>query len=200
MVATEYFRLFRYEYMAPLMAPEPAPSSSSFSSTAHSRRQRQQQSHAQLDFLKASMAPEVTDGNVCGAEALLKNWELLSLYCSDVHVQLKRLEQVAADSLLASTTTSVTITENTLRHLYPHLVSNDEDSRSLAGRLLNQRLVLQGLVRFAWDEACGCVVRLESKVDMLTPMLKLLGTSEDVATVFSKALISLEGRLTVERP
>ncbi|KAG3085236.1 hypothetical protein PI124_g18536 [Phytophthora idaei] len=98
-VATEYFRLFRYGYMAPILAPQ---------SLTPPRPKKE--SHAQLDFLKATMAPDVTDGNVYGVVAILENWKLFSLNGGDVHFQPKRLEQLAPGSLLATTRTSVTIT------------------------------------------------------------------------------------------
>ncbi|OWZ05958.1 BZIP transcription factor [Phytophthora megakarya] len=164
-VATEYFRLFRHGYMAPVLVG--SESSSLFPRPKH-------ESHTQLDFLKATMAHDVTDGVVCGPEALLENWKLVSQYGGDVNFQLKRLEQVATDSLLATTRTSVTVTANT--------------------KLLNKRLVLRGSVRFDWDQSMGRVTRHESTVDLLTPLLELLGNLKDVAVVFDKALMTLEGK------
>ncbi|KAL3657765.1 hypothetical protein V7S43_017337 [Phytophthora oleae] len=193
-VATEYFRLFRYGYKAPMMTPERA--------SKDRRSPQEQQSHVQLDFFKSTMAQDVTDGDVCGAQALLESWRLLSLYFDDIHVQLKRLEQVSTDSLLASTVTSVSITENTLQSAFPHLlVSRGLEGEAtsvwspLAAKLLNQRLVLHGSVRFDWDAALGRVDRVEFKTDLLTPLLKLLGSLEDVATVFEKALVTPEGKM-----
>ncbi|KAG2912587.1 hypothetical protein PC117_g18844 [Phytophthora cactorum] len=185
-VGTEYFRLFRHGYMAPMVAPEPT-----LAEKPCIRPDKQ--AHVQLDYLQTSMTPDVTDGNVSGAEALLENWKFLSLNHDDVHVQLKRLEQVAHDSLLAVTTTSVTITENTLRQVYPHLI---EEHSTLNAKLLNQRLVMRGSVRFDWDASCGRMVRVESQIDMLTPMLKLLGSLDDVAYVFDKALLTPDGKIT----
>ncbi|KAG6955793.1 hypothetical protein JG688_00011738 [Phytophthora aleatoria] len=182
-VATEYFRLFRHGYMTPMIAPD----SSSVTSTKTMRQ------HVQLDFLKTKMAADVTDGTICGAETILENWRLFSMFHGDVNVQLKRLQQVAADSLLATMAISLTITKNTLHQLYPHLVSDDQVS-PLAASLLNQRIVVCGAVRFDWDEASGRVARLDSKLDMLTPILKIVGSLENVATVFGQALITPEGK------
>ncbi|KAG3136417.1 hypothetical protein PI126_g17829 [Phytophthora idaei] len=66
--------------------------------------------------------------------------------------------------------------------------------------LLNQRLSVSGSVRFDWDTSTGRVIRLESKVDLMTPMLQLLGSLEDVARVFDKALVTLDGRFPVKLP
>ncbi|GMF18050.1 unnamed protein product [Phytophthora lilii] len=182
-VATEYFRVFRRGYMASRSARE-----SSCPEICHT----------QLKFLREAMTEDVTDGDACGPTALLENWKWLSLYHDDVLVQPKRLEQVAKTSILASTTVSLTITESTLRHIYPHLIAAGNgavEMSSLAKRLLGKRLVLPGSIRFDWDNATSRVKRLETKLDMLTPMLKLLGSLEDVANVFNEAVITLEGRL-----
>ncbi|KAF4034604.1 hypothetical protein GN244_ATG13418 [Phytophthora infestans] len=152
------------------------------------------------------MAPDVTDGNVYGAEAILENWRLMSLNGVDLHFHPKRLEQLATGSLLATTKTTVTITESSLRQLFPHLVldqdmKEDEPRRpsSLGARLLNQRLSLCGAVHFDWDSSIGRVARLESTVDLMTPMLELLGSLEDVARVFDKALLTLDGRFLANK-
>ncbi|ETK95267.1 hypothetical protein F441_01827 [Phytophthora nicotianae CJ01A1] len=197
-IATEYFRLFRYGYIAPIMALE---SSTSLPTVCSLTVGSQRESHAQLEFLKATMAPDVTDGNVHGVEAMLENWKMLSLNGGDVHFQPKRLEQLGAGSLLATTKMSVTITESSLRQLFPHLVV-DQDAKedqakklsALAAKLLNQRLCVCGSVRFDWDTSIGRVLRLESKADLLSSMLTLLGSLEDVALVFDKALVTLDGR------
>ncbi|KAE9293987.1 hypothetical protein PR003_g24370 [Phytophthora rubi] len=191
-VATEYFRLFRYGFVAPVMVPVSSASNSP-SALFNKWNQKTPPSNVQLEFLKKSMTADVTDGVVFGAEALLENWRLLSLYHDDVHVQLQRLEQIGDDSLRAVTTTSITITKNTLRHVYPHL---DSEHSALAAKLLNQRLVMRGTVHFDWDNTSGRVVRVMSKVDALTPMLRLLGSLENVSTVFEKAMMTLEGRFS----
>ncbi|KAL3657766.1 hypothetical protein V7S43_017338 [Phytophthora oleae] len=172
-VVTEYFRHFRHGYVPALYEPD-SPT-----------KPRQ---HVQLDFLKANLAADVTNGVLCGAEAILKQWKLFTSHHGDVKVQLKRLDQVTSDSLLAATIVSFTVTDDTLQQLYPHLNEDASD------KLLNQRITAAGSVRFDWDEETGCVVRQESKIDLLTPMLELLGTLENVATLFNHARISPDGR------
>ncbi|KAE8976809.1 hypothetical protein PF005_g25178 [Phytophthora fragariae] len=196
-VATEYFRLFRHGFMAPMMVPETS-SSSTGSSSSNKKRSASaslKQSNAQLDFLTATMVSDVTDCTVTGPDALLEHWRLFSLSFDDVHLQLKRMEQLDEESLLAFTTTSVTITESTLHHVFPHL--GTERLSSIAAKLLNQRLVLRGSSRFDWDDTCGRVMRLESKVDLLSPMLQLLGNLEDVATAFENARVTPDGKFVV---
>ncbi|KAG7398673.1 hypothetical protein PHYBOEH_010722 [Phytophthora boehmeriae] len=190
-VAAEYFRVFRYGYVAPQMGAEASNDIAVLTSPSAS--------HSQLKFLQSTMTSDVTDGSLCGAEQILDNWRRVSLYHQDVNMQLLRLEKARGveDALIARVSVSLTITENTLKCLYPHLVDNGQRS-PLADKLLDQRLVMRGSVYFNWDQSTGRVARLESKVDMLTPMLRLLGNLEDVARVFDGAHIALECGLVVK--
>ncbi|ETP53284.1 hypothetical protein F442_01796 [Phytophthora nicotianae P10297] len=206
--AIEYFRLFQRGFMAPLqMSVGPGvsyPSLDANTKTSITAEERPHQPHAQIDFLRETMAHDMTDGVVCGVEALLQNWKLLSFYHGDLYVQLQRLDHVTKDSLQATITVSLTITESTLQNLYPHLLDStardiDDGQRpSLAAKLLNQRIVVHGSVRFDWDEANSRVMRLESKLDLLSSILELLGSLEAVALVFDSALVTPEGRFLSE--
>ncbi|KAK1929105.1 hypothetical protein P3T76_015398 [Phytophthora citrophthora] len=93
------------------------------------------------------------------------------------------------NSLVAVTTTSVTITRETLRIVFPHLKTTN-NSESLGNRLINRRLQMRGSTRFEWDNSTRKVTRIISQSDMMTPILGLLGNLEDVSKVFEKALIS----------
>ncbi|KAG7376011.1 hypothetical protein PHYBOEH_001868 [Phytophthora boehmeriae] len=149
------------------------------------------------------MALNVTDGNLRGVEALLENWRVFSLSFDNVHVELEHLHKAAEGSLIATTTTSVTISENTLQRLFPHLNSDGKGGveggewSDLAKKLLGQCLVMRGSVRFDWDGTMERVVDMFSQLDMLSPMLRVLGSLEDVSFVFEKALISPDGRLNL---
>ncbi|KAG3061891.1 hypothetical protein PC122_g19484 [Phytophthora cactorum] len=193
-VAIEYFRLFQHGYIAPPLVP------SADHQPSVMAEERPHKPHAQIDFLRDTMVHDVTDGIIHGVEALLENWKLLSLYHDDVFVQLQRLDYVTEDSLQATTTVGLTITENTLQHLYLHLLVSpirdhkEEQVSPLAAKLLNQRIVVRGTVRFDWDEASCCMTRLETKLDLLSPFLELLGSLEDTARVFDTALLTPEGR------
>ncbi|ETL24826.1 hypothetical protein L916_21235 [Phytophthora nicotianae] len=189
-IATEYFRLFRHGFAAP------APYSGLTSNEAEAVIPRQ--SHKQLEFLQAAMSIDVADGTLRGVDALLESWRLFSLYHKGIHLELERIEKDGACSVVATTKTSLTITENTIRNVYPHLSVNefgDFELSPLACRLINQRIEMNGTVRFSWDRSSGRVVTLESKADMLTPMLRLLGSLEDVAHAFNDARITLEGKM-----
>ncbi|POM75322.1 Hypothetical protein PHPALM_7589 [Phytophthora palmivora] len=176
-VAVEYFRLFRYGLRA---SDLPKQSSNPQDKTAC----------AQLDFLRSTMAPNVMYNAGRGVEAIMRNWTYFSLWFKDVEVELDGIKKSGVDSLMAKTTTTFTITEKTLVSVFPHLVGNTA-GRQLANKLLGRTIVMRGSTRFDWDSGYGRVTSVISESDMLTPMLHLLGSLEDVSRVFEKSLISL---------
>lgn len=69
-----------------------------------------------------------------------------SQYFGEPHLKLQRIESVASRVMTAKASLSVTVTEFTLRHMFPHLVKqhdSGDDSKaqrcSLYNRLLGQR-------------------------------------------------------------
>ncbi|KAG3024216.1 hypothetical protein PC128_g7025 [Phytophthora cactorum] len=171
-VAAEYFRLFRHG----------SPPQAHYSYATR--------------FFEKSMASNVTDGLLVGPDALLANWRIFSLYFDDVDFKLERVEERAAESVLISTTaTSITITSDTLRAVFLHLNSDAQGGTAggewsaLATKLVDQRLVLYGSVKFYWDDSSNCVLRMETQSDLLTPMLRILGSLKDVSQVFSGAFV-----------
>ncbi|KAL3672397.1 hypothetical protein V7S43_003082 [Phytophthora oleae] len=180
-VAAYYFRLFQHGFNSP------SKEANAFA----------------LKFLQTTMEPSVTDGSLCGPKALLENWRLFSLHFADVHVELEHLEKgESADILVAFTSTSVKFSTGTLRKVFPHLNTDGHGGTQggkwspLADRLRNQRITMRGTVYFYWDKTTGRVARMETKSDLLTPLLHLLGDLEAVSRVFEKALVTPECKLT----
>lgn len=148
------------------------------------------------------MAPDVTDGLLCGPEALLENWGLFSLCFADSNVEVEHLKKgEVTNTVVAIITTNVTISNNTLRRLFLHLNSGGQGGAKggkwspLADRLRGQRLVMHGSACFYWDKTTDRVVRMETRSDLLTPLLSVLGRLEDVSRVFEHALVTPECRL-----
>ncbi|KAG1688392.1 hypothetical protein DVH05_025683 [Phytophthora capsici] len=168
-LASEYFRLFNYYVSSPGTLGQTA-----------------------SKFLHETMAPDVVVGSLFGIDAALENWRLFTHYFEDVRTELKDMKMPTSDTLIAGTTTSVTITEKTLRHAFPHLIGDSDKLSPLAAKLLGERLVMKEAVLFGWDSATDKVVKLHSQADMLTPMLNLLRSLEDASYVFYKARITPE--------
>uniref|UniRef100_H3GHJ6 BZIP domain-containing protein n=1 Tax=Phytophthora ramorum TaxID=164328 RepID=H3GHJ6_PHYRM len=179
--AIEYFRVFHNGLQV-------SESSAEASMTA--------QPCIQLDFVRASMAPDVVSNSGCGEDAVIRSWQRISLWFQDIELEVGGLNKgTASGTLTAAATLSATITERTLRTVFPHVWGTRSASRELADKLLGQRVAMHGSVRFEWDTAFGRIARVASAYDMLTPMLALLGNLEDVAQVFEGSPISPDFQL-----
>ncbi|KAG4038630.1 hypothetical protein PC123_g25806 [Phytophthora cactorum] len=190
-VVVEYFRLLRYGFLVPMCAK----GSSGASPTADL--------HDQEYFVRAVMTPDVEFGELCGVDALIDQWQRYSLAFGSLYFQLNQMEMQPFGAMEALATLSLTITEATLRYVFPHLLrqtsdNNDEESASatitspLGTRLLGQRLDCRYSVRFSWDDSSGRVTRLRGTMDFLTPLLRVLGNLEEVSFVLKQALITPE--------
>ncbi|KAG6610760.1 uncharacterized protein IUM83_08075 [Phytophthora cinnamomi] len=124
----------------------------------------------------------------------MNSWKRFCQAFEDVEVALQGLRQSGEDSLVAKVTTSFTITKRIMCSVFPHLKSSTSDGNTsqIVEKLLGQRVTTRGTTWFQWDSALGCITGLMSETDMISPMLGLLGSLEDVSLVFEKLPVSLE--------
>lgn len=149
------------------------------------------------------MSPHVALGEMNAVDALLEQWRRYSTYFGNLHLKLMQMEEQSLGALAVSAVLSITIKEITLRRVFPHLLgstrTNGADpgsgNLSLCTRLLGQRLECRCSLRFLWDESTAQVTRLDSTMDLVTPLLWVLGNLQDVSVVLDKALISSENAI-----
>ncbi|OWZ08601.1 hypothetical protein PHMEG_00018822 [Phytophthora megakarya] len=153
-----------------------------------------------LDFLQSNMAPDLDAGTVRGFKALVNNWRVFTKSFQDVQLQLQSLKQISETLLVATTTTTtITISASSMENMFPHLMNKADGTWSpLATMLFGHRFVMHGSVSFHWDNTRNCVVGLISKMDMVSPMLQVLGNLEDVSRVFNGARITPDGNIVVK--
>ncbi|ETK77613.1 hypothetical protein F441_07438 [Phytophthora nicotianae CJ01A1] len=149
------------------------------------------QSSDQVASLREAMAQDVVYNSEFGFEAIAQSWYVMQLF-DDVVMKLTNLSKSGGNSITVTTTTSVTLTEQTLLHVFPQLFNSksEEDGASLASKLQDQRMVMRGSTCFVWDAATKRIVSVVARSDMLTPVLRLLGSLEAVSRTFEKALVS----------
>ncbi|KAF1783296.1 hypothetical protein GQ600_9610 [Phytophthora cactorum] len=154
-------------------------------------------------FLRATMAPDLDIGARSGIEALTKSWRIFAHAFPGGHIQLESIRQLTSLCLVATTRTSVTLTKQMLQYLFHSFTDGSEASSKrrehIFARLLNQRIVMGGSVRFDWDDTSKRVIGLYTHVDILSPMLTLLGNLEDASFVFSGALITPDGDFSTKK-
>ncbi|EGZ08604.1 hypothetical protein PHYSODRAFT_525320, partial [Phytophthora sojae] len=170
-VAAEYFRIFRHGFRAPTGT-----------------------SVLDLDFFNAAIASDVNFGTGTGLDALVNHWSTLTQFFPDIRLERKNLKPISGDSVLATTTTSFTISDAAFGNAFPHLSNGNKRGccSRIAANMLRQKLVLHGSVRFHWDQSAHCVAGVHSQADLLTPLLELLRNLEDVALVFAYAYVTPE--------
>ncbi|KAG7392410.1 hypothetical protein PHYPSEUDO_000818 [Phytophthora pseudosyringae] len=180
-VVLEYFQLFRHG------VGDAFDQGSAHSSDVLRASEAQQQ----LMFLRSTMAPDVEFGNVSGVKVLMEHWRRLSEYHDNLDFQLTHMNKVSESIVTATAVLSVTITKTTLESVFPHLLGSENvEDLSLAVKLLGHKLDYPCSVLFVWDEATSLVVRLETDIDMATPLLGLLGDLKDVSRVLEGAVMA----------
>ncbi|KAL4174193.1 hypothetical protein KRP22_006139 [Phytophthora ramorum] len=177
-VVVEYFRLLRYGFLMPMHGAEPSRATETPLAA---------DLHEQEYFLRAVMATDVAFGELSGVDVLIEQWQRYSSYFGSLQLHLNRMEQQPCGGMATSASLSLTITQNTLRYVFPHLL---HDNSPICSRLLGQRLHCRCSVRFLWDDSAGCVARLDCTMDLLSPLLRTLGNLEDVNYVLEEALIT----------
>ncbi|KAK1942262.1 hypothetical protein P3T76_006587 [Phytophthora citrophthora] len=163
-VASEYFRVFQHGFP----------------------RLETSQAEA-IVFLRATMASDVNIGIVSGIDALVERWKVFARTFPDGAVQLERLNRISDASLIATTSTRVLLTRQAIESIFPSLRENSTRRDVILTKLLGRRVVLRGSVRFHWDSATKRVAELVTCMEMMSPMLQLLGNLEDVAFAFHGA-------------
>ncbi|KAG7380580.1 hypothetical protein PHYPSEUDO_007020 [Phytophthora pseudosyringae] len=173
--AAEFFRLFRHGVEGP-----------GSSTTMPSQKQ------AQWNFMQHTMALDVTDGVSFGVQAVMENLALQSRCYEEMNLRPLRMDSGPGNSLVVTTRCELVITKNTLCFGFPNLVKDGQWS-PLADRMLGSNISIHGSMHFFWDSASGRVARLQWESDLMTPLLRLLGSLEDVAHAFDGARLSPEG-------
>ncbi|KAE8999953.1 hypothetical protein PR003_g15378 [Phytophthora rubi] len=187
-VVSEIFRLLETSFRSP------------WHMTSGEEMMKHAETRQSLRVLQQSFRHDVTMGSVSGTNALLEQLRRYALYFSDPQIQLKRVESVAPGVLTASALLSVTVSEFTLRCVFPHLEkanSSDADAavdeyRALREKLLGQRLSCSCEMTLLLDGESDRVVRLETSINLVESLFRVLGSAGDVVDVLQQALMTPE--------
>ncbi|OWZ00380.1 hypothetical protein PHMEG_00028441 [Phytophthora megakarya] len=152
----------------------------------------------QRNFLQTVMTPDVTDGRAIGVDAIMETWKYMSSCFPGLAIETTCLEIGPNGSVVATTRHSLTINENMLQLMFPHVLHGDGRYPQLLNQLLRQHIAIQSTVRFEWDDDSGLLSRFLFKGDLITPMLRLLGNLEDVSRLFSNARLTPECGIVVD--
>ncbi|EGZ24848.1 hypothetical protein PHYSODRAFT_461339, partial [Phytophthora sojae] len=187
-IVSEVFRLLETSFRSP------------WRMTSVDEMMKHAETQQSLILLRKSFAHDVSMGSGSGVDALLEQLRRYALYFSDPQIQLKRVESVVPGVLMASARLSVTVSEFTLRSLFPHLEKTNssdtyvavDEHRALREKLLGQRLRCRCEMTFLLDEESGRVVRVETSINLVESLFQTLESAGDVADVLTQALVTPE--------
>ncbi|KAE8965899.1 hypothetical protein PR003_g31264 [Phytophthora rubi] len=185
-VVSEVFRLLEISFRSP------------WHMTSVEEMMKHAETRQSLRVLQKSFTHGVSMGSVSGTNALLEQLHRYALYFSDPQIQLKRVESVAPGVLKASSRLNVTVSEFTLRCVFPHLENTNtsdadaaaDEYRALREKLLGQRLSCSCEMTLLLDAESGRVVRLETSINLVESLFRVLGSAGDVVGVLQQALMT----------
>lgn len=193
----EYFHVFRFGVPVSLSVESMEAATGASTKCKH-----------QLAFLRTSMAKDVLLGERSGVDALMEQWCRYSTSFQNLYFQLERVERVDDNFVSATAKMNVTVSEATLRSIFPHLLQDDQGqvesprrlndhASSLRSKLAGQRLRLPCSICFEWDPAKARVARLETTVNFMAPLTKVLDDLSDVAVALEHAMITRDGAVSI---
>lgn len=206
-IVAEYFRLFRFGASFSSSAIHEASTKATIDRLKISGRSMTDSpgSQAQLDFLRSAMVPDVhlVGSPEHSVDALATQWMLWSQCFDDAEVLLERVEaSEVANTLVATSSFRVTISDSSVRHVFPHLISQrgedmfDGPSGSqLAWQLCGQQLQFKVITWFTCDQQTSQVLRLRCELDLVSAMRRALSSLIDVARVLNGARLTPDGIL-----
>ncbi|KAG7391585.1 hypothetical protein PHYPSEUDO_004087 [Phytophthora pseudosyringae] len=148
-----------------------------------------------LATLQKSFTHDVAMGALSGVDALLEQLQCYSLYFSEPHVHLQRVEELVPGVVTATARLRLAVSELTLRCVFPHLEetqvadADDDDLRSLRKKLLGQTLDCSCKVTLLMDDESGRVGRLETQIDLGRSLFQVLKDASAVSTVLGQTLL-----------
>ncbi|KAE9003206.1 hypothetical protein PR001_g18044 [Phytophthora rubi] len=177
----EYVRLFRNGFRPSEPVSElcrgSAPSSSDIAYT-------------QTRFIQSIMAPDVRTNAGYGVEADLEEWRIISLHHVDLSYNLACLERGPEDSVVAHVTATTLVTANMLRRALPRHVTDEkrDEWAAISAKLVGQKLEVSTTLYFGWDREISRFISTSYESDMLTPLVRLLGSLEYASCALSSPL------------
>lgn len=148
--------------------------------------------------LQEWFSPDVAMGDLLGVDALTEQLRRFSLNFGDSKLQLQRIKTMAPGVMIATARLGVTVTELTIRNVFPNLSKRrrqevDYNYAALREQLLGQRLNCSSSTTFLFHEGTGRIERLEVNIDLVGPLLRVFGTLGAVAS----ALVGMDCSLAL---
>ncbi|OWZ08235.1 hypothetical protein PHMEG_00019258 [Phytophthora megakarya] len=164
-------------------------------STSRSPSAHQSPVHVETlhEYFQTILMPNVISCGGVGVEAHLTEWMRISTMFPDFNMKIVRMEKGANSEVVVTSKTALTFSENTFRNAFPH-VSNNDYMIQIAEKLWGKTLEIRTVAHFIWDEKMDRFDEIRFEADLISPMLRVLGSLDLVACMFESALVSPEGK------
>ncbi|KAJ8563773.1 hypothetical protein ON010_g7575 [Phytophthora cinnamomi] len=147
-----------------------------------------------LAALEKAFTVDVRMGGLTGVQHLRGQLRRYSQCFGEPQICLQKLENISPGVISATANFSLTVSEFTLRCVFPHLKKVSKyDTEQLGARLLGQRLECLCLFTFFFDVETNRVDRLAVNIDWVTSLFQVLGALTDVSKVLNGGFITTEG-------
>ncbi|RLN56013.1 hypothetical protein BBJ29_007214 [Phytophthora kernoviae] len=154
-----------------------------------------------MEFLQSAFAFHVSIGELRGFHIMMEKLRHHSVTFGDPRFHLHRIQVMAPGVMTAAGRFTASVTDLTLRHVFPQLRKhvNEDKYISLRKRLQGHRFSCNFSVDFFFDEESGRVVRLEAKVDLITALLHTLGNLQDFNQLTLAIIVLLHCQNVIDR-
>ncbi|OWZ16595.1 hypothetical protein PHMEG_0009593 [Phytophthora megakarya] len=139
-----------------------------------------------LQYFQTILIPRVISSAGVGIEAHLEEWKTLSAIFPDFNMNIVRMEEGSSGEVVVTSKAVLSFSEKAFR-----------SANSAADKLLGRKLKIFTVAHFIWDTTVARVAEIRFQADMISPLLRVLGSLDLVANIFSSARVSPEGQIIV---
>ncbi|OWZ21875.1 hypothetical protein PHMEG_0003503 [Phytophthora megakarya] len=147
-------------------------------------------------FFQTMLMPDVTSVGGVGVEAHVTEWKNISAIYPDFDMRIVRIEEGPSGEVVVASKTILTFSEDTFRNAYPHMLDNS-NKNVITAKLWGQKIEVATVAHFVWNNTMGRIAEIMFQVDMIPPLVQVLGSLELVANLFSYAFLTPEGHVVV---
>ncbi len=151
----------------------------------------------QRNFVHSIMTDETTFMNTQGASNVLNQWRLMTGSHHSLRIVPLSCEYVKEEDGVVVRALSryiVRISRKTLATLYPHVLNNERLVQHLIGLEVDALDTVH-----SYFDVDGRIIRHDVVIDFVSPLIKLLGNVDDVASVLSGSHLRENGLVDIDK-
>ncbi|KAG9416809.1 hypothetical protein AC1031_001196 [Aphanomyces cochlioides] len=155
------------------------------------------QQQFQYEFVRKIMTSDTSFMNAQGAESVVNQWRLMTTNHHSLRIQPISCEYMKEDDGVVVRAVSryiLRISRKTVENLYPHLLNRE----SLVQSLIGLEVAAVDTVHSCFD-LDGRIIRHDVSIDLVNPLIKLLGDVQLAAEILNGAHLADNGLVDINR-